>query len=132
MSWQAYIDDHLLATLPGGGQLTHAAILGQDGGLWASSPDFPEVSEDEVTAIMKGFDDAAALAATGLRIGGEKYMVVAGEPGEAIRGKKGPGGVTIKKTATALVFGIYDEGVTGSECNVVVENLGDYLKDQGI
>lgn len=40
--------------------------------------------------------------------------------------------MTIKKTETALVFGIYGEGVTGSECNVVVENLGDYLKDQGI
>lgn len=80
-----------MAELPGGGQLTHAAILGQDGGVWASSPDFPEPSEEEVAAIMKGFDDAAALAATGLRIGGEKYMVVAGEPGEAIRGKKGPG-----------------------------------------
>lgn len=88
---QEYIDDHLMAELPGGGQLTHAAILGHDGGVWASSPDFPEVSEEEVENIMKGFDDAGALAVNGLRIGGEKYMVVAGEPGEAIRGKKGAG-----------------------------------------
>lgn len=44
----------------------------------------------------------------------------------------GAGGVTIKKTVTALVFGIYGEGVTPPECNVVVENLGDYLKEQGI
>ena len=28
---------------------------------------------------------------SGLRIGGEKYMMVAGEPGEVLRGKKGPG-----------------------------------------
>lgn len=179
--------------------------------MWASSPDFPDITEAEVDAIVAGFDDSSALAVNGLRIGGEKYMVVAGEPGEAIRGKKGSGklpeayflgvgdcivgmlmllkfttmpsrclkrrlvcglyeglgvimafsmvhfvgvplqmptssppppspespppssgGVTIKKTTTALVFGIYGEGVTGSECNVVVENLGDYLKDQGI
>lgn len=33
------------------------------------------------------------------------------------------GGVTIKKTASALVVGIYGEGVTPDECNVVVENL---------
>ncbi|KAL6770886.1 PRO1 [Auxenochlorella protothecoides x Auxenochlorella symbiontica] len=132
MSWQAYIDDHLLAELPGGGVLAHAAILGHDGGVWASSPDFPDITEAEVDAIVAGFDDSSALAVNGLHIGGEKYMVVAGEPGEAIRGKKGSGGVTIKKTTTALVFGIYGEGVTGSECNVVVENLGDYLKDQGI
>ena len=42
------------------------------------------------------------------------------------------GGVTIKATNGALVIGIYAEGVTPGECNVVVEQLGDYLKDQGI
>lgn len=88
---QAYIDDHLLAELPGGGVLAHAAILGHDGGVWASSPEFPDITEAEVEAIVAGFDDSSALAVNGLRIGGEKYMVVAGEPGEAIRGKKGAG-----------------------------------------
>lgn len=33
------------------------------------------------------------------------------------------GGVTIKKTASALVVGIYAEGVSPGDCNVVVENL---------
>ncbi|KAF3531317.1 hypothetical protein DY000_02037099 [Brassica cretica] len=39
----------------------------------------------------------------------------------------GPGGVTIKKTNQAFVFGIYDEPMTGGQCNLVVERLGDYL-----
>lgn len=43
---------------------------------------------------------------------------------------KGSGGVTIKKTNCALVFGIYDEPVTPGECNMIVERLGDYLIDQ--
>lgn len=132
MSWQAYIDQHLMNALPGGGQLAHAAILGHDGGVWASSTTFPSVSDDEIAAVMSGFTDSSKLATSGLYVGGEKYMVVAGEPGEVIRGKKGPNGVTIKKTNTALVVGVYGEGVTPGECNVVVENLGDYLKDQGI
>jgi hypothetical protein len=34
---------------------------------------------------------ALLLLQNGIRIGGEKYMMVAGEPGEVIRGKKGPG-----------------------------------------
>lgn len=126
------MDDHLLAELPGGGHLTHAAILGQDGGVWASSENFPDVSDAEVEAIVKGFDDPSGLAAGGIRVGGEKYMMIAGEPGEAIRGKKGAGGLCAKRTATAVVLGIYEEGVTPAECNVVVENLGDYLKEQGI
>ena len=48
MSWQSYVDDHLLCALPKGGQLSAAAILGQDGGVWAQSAEFPTVTADEV------------------------------------------------------------------------------------
>ncbi|KAF2612131.1 hypothetical protein F2Q70_00007922 [Brassica cretica] len=48
------------------------------------------------------------------------------------RGKKGAGGVTIKKTTQALVFGIYEEPVTPGQCNMVVERLGDYLIESGL
>lgn len=44
---------------------------------------------------------------------------------------QGTGGVTIKKTNLALIIGIYDEPMTGGQCNMVVERLGDYLYDQG-
>ncbi|KAL4301385.1 hypothetical protein AHAS_Ahas17G0295600 [Arachis hypogaea] len=56
-------------------------------------------------------------------------MVIQGEPGAVIRGKKGPGGVTIKKTNQALIIGIYDEPMTPGQCNMIVERLGDYLID---
>ena len=105
--------------LAGGGQLLHAAIIGHDGGVWAQSADFPEVTDAEVAAIMAGFDDASAMGQSGLHIGGEKYMVIAGEPGKVIRGKKGAGGCTLYKTGGAIVVGIYGEGVTPGECNVV-------------
>lgn len=107
--------------LSGGGQLLHAAIVGHDGGIWAQSADFPAVSDEEVAAIIKGFDDAAAIGQSGLHLGGDKYMVLAGEPGKVIRGKKGPGGCTLYKTVSAIVVGIYGEGVTPGECNVVSE-----------
>lgn len=45
---------------------------------------------------------------------------------------QGSGGITIKKTSQALVFGIYEEPVTPGQCNMVVERLGDYLVDQGL
>ena len=48
-----------------------------------------------------------------------------------LQNMQGPGGVTIKKTQLAMVFGIYDEPVTPGECNTIVEKLGDYLLDQG-
>ena len=51
MSWQEYVDDHLMCELPNGGSLKSAAIVGSDGGVWAQSPDFPTLSNDEVRAL---------------------------------------------------------------------------------
>lgn len=42
------------------------------------------------------------------------------------------GGVTVKKTTSAMVIGIYSEGVRPADCTLIVENLGDYLIGQGI
>ncbi|KAG7579772.1 Profilin superfamily [Arabidopsis thaliana x Arabidopsis arenosa] len=126
MSWQSYVDEHLLCDVEGH-KLTAAAILGQDGSVWAQSDKFPQLKPQEIDGIKKDFEEAGFLAPTGLFLGGEKYMVIQGEQGAVIRGKKGPGGVTIKKTNQALVFGIYDEPMTGGQCNLVVERLGDYL-----
>ena len=44
MSWQTYVDDHLMVPL-GVGQkpLIGAAILGHDGSIWAQSASFPQV-----------------------------------------------------------------------------------------
>ncbi|CAI9093590.1 OLC1v1029132C1 [Oldenlandia corymbosa var. corymbosa] len=130
MSWQVYVDDHLMCEIEGN-FLTSAGILGQDGSVWAQSPAFPQVKPEEVNGIMKDFEEPGTLAPTGLYVGGTKYMVIQGEPGTVIRGKKGPGGITIKKTGMALIIGIYAEPMTPGQCNMIVERLGDYLVDQG-
>ncbi|MQM11147.1 hypothetical protein Taro_044051 [Colocasia esculenta] len=154
MSWQTYVDDHLMCDVGDGHTLTAAAIVGHDGSVWAQSKSFPQVSTalpsssplllllpppfrpalkpEEVSGIMNDFNEPGFLAPTGLFLGATKYMVIQGEPGAVIRGKKGSGGVTIKKTGQALVFGIYNEPVTAGQCNMVVERLGDYLVEQGL
>ncbi|KAG2410955.1 Profilin-1 protein [Vigna angularis] len=150
MSWQAYVDDHLLCEIEGN-HLTHAAIIGQDGSVWAKSGSFPQFKSEEIVGIMNDLNEPGTLAPTGLYIGGTKYMVIQGEPGSVIRGKKcgyclhplnsqyrvavlssvmGPGGATVKKTGLALVIGIYDEPMTPGQCNMIVERLGDYLIEQ--
>ncbi|KAK3016459.1 hypothetical protein RJ639_007708, partial [Escallonia herrerae] len=123
MSWQAYVDEHLMCDIDGQGQhLTAAAIIGEDGSVWAQSASFPQLKPEEITGIITDFAEPGHLAPTGLHIGGVKYMVIQGEPGAVIRGKKGSGGITVKKTGQALVFGIYEEPVTASQCNMVVES----------
>lgn len=42
MSWQAYVDDHLLCEIEGN-HLSAAAIIGHDGSVWAQSENFPQV-----------------------------------------------------------------------------------------
>ncbi|KAH7657615.1 Profilin protein [Dioscorea alata] len=130
MSWQTYVDDHLMCEIDGQ-HLTSAAIFGNDGSLWAQSESFPQVKPEEINAIMNDFAEPGSLAPTGLFLGGTKYMVIQGEPGAVIRGKKGSGGVTVKKTNLALIIGVYDEPMAPGQCNMVVERLGDYLYDQG-
>ncbi|XP_009628677.1 profilin-1-like [Nicotiana tabacum] len=130
MSWQTYVDEHLLCDIEGN-HLTAAAIVGHDGAVWAQSSNFPQFKPEEIKAIMNDFEEPGTLAPTGLHLGGTKYMVLQGEAGVVIRGKKGPGGITIKKTNMAILIGIYDEPMTPGQCNLVVERLGDYLLEQG-
>ncbi|XP_021739099.1 profilin-like [Chenopodium quinoa] len=133
MSWQTYVDDHLMCEIEGtNNHLSAAAILGLDGSVWAQSANFPQFKPDEIAAISKDFDEPGTLAPTGLYLGGTKYMVIQGEPGAVIRGKKGAGGICVKKTGMAFVIGIYDEPVTPGQCNMIVERLGDYLIEQGL
>ncbi|CAL5334191.1 unnamed protein product [Camellia sinensis] len=77
MSWQTYVDDHLMFDIEGN-HLTSTAILGHDGSF----------KPEEITGIMKDLDEPGFLAPIGLYLGGTKYMVIQGEPGAVIRGKK--------------------------------------------
>ena len=134
MSWDSYITDHLMVELPNtdGKKLSHAAIIGKDGLVWAKDDAFPDVTEEQVAALVAGFDNGDALGQNGIKLGSEKFLVTQGDPGQAIRGRSGNQGVCIKQTNTALVVGIYGEGVQAGDCNVLVEGLGDYLKDTGV
>ncbi|KAH9801082.1 profilin-5 [Citrus sinensis] len=89
MSWQTYVDDHLMCDIDGQGQhLSASAIVGHDGSVWAQSANFPKFKPEEIAGIMKDFDQPGHLAPTGLHLGGTKYMVIQGEAGAVIRGKK--------------------------------------------
>ena len=47
-----------------------------------------QFTPEEITGIMNDFAEPGSLAPTGLFLGGVKYMVIQGEPGAVIRGKK--------------------------------------------
>lgn len=64
-SWQQYVDSCLLET----NKLSQAAILGHDGAIWASSPNF-ELSSEEISSLIEAFRDASKARERGLYIAG--------------------------------------------------------------
>ena len=67
MSWQAYVDDQLLATK----QVQEAVILGHDGNVWATSADFAATPE-EMKKIADNFSSMETMAQTGITVAGTK------------------------------------------------------------
>ena len=72
MMWQTYIDDHLMCKIEGN-RLSAAAIIGQNGSVWAQSVTFPQLKPEEITRILNDFDKPGTLAPTGLYIGGPMH-----------------------------------------------------------
>ena len=128
MSWQAYVDDNLLAS----GSVTAAGIYDLQGNPWAYSAGFA-AQIAEVAAISGHLHaDASGLAATGLVIAGVKYMFVRGETGEMVVGKKGNEGVVVYKCNTCLVVAYHNDKIQPGACNMTVGKLVDFLKENGI
>ncbi|KAG5651049.1 hypothetical protein H0H81_010064 [Sphagnurus paluster] len=71
MTWQAYVDDHLL----GSGKVTKAAIIGLQGGVWACSRGYT-LSTEEQAALVAGFKSPDRVQANGVRLAGQKFFTV--------------------------------------------------------
>jgi len=125
MSWQDYVDNQLLAT----GKISHAAIYGHNGSLWATSPGF-SLSPEEVASLVEAFGNADKIQANGIFCNGHKYFALSHDDTN-IHGKKGQEGVIAVKTGQALIVGLYAEGTAPGAANKIVASLGDYLSNLG-
>jgi len=127
MSWQSYVDDHLIAS----GSVTQAAIVGVGGETWATSAGF-SVSADEAKALGAGFADNGGLQAGGIVIGGQKYMFIRCVDGKEIIGKKGSAGMCAFKGNTFIMISVHDENIAPGACSTATGKLADYLIEQGM
>ncbi|GKV27200.1 hypothetical protein SLEP1_g36398 [Rubroshorea leprosula] len=64
MSWQTYVDDHLMGDIEGH-RLAAAAILGHDDSVWAQSSAFPQLSR--IPPCIPSTAKASSLAYTDLK-----------------------------------------------------------------
>jgi len=125
MSWQAYVDDQLLATK----MVSQAVICGHDGNAWATSAGF-SASPDELKNIANTFGKMDVLPMTGVKIGGEKYMFLSGDD-KVLRCKKGTSGIHVMKTVQAYIIAVYHDPIVAPQCAQVTEKLGEYLISVG-
>ena len=124
-AWQEYVDNQLVAT----GEITHGAIVGLNGALWAASPGFT-LGNGEADALIAAFNDSTNIRANGFQLKGIKYVTLKAE-GRSIYGKHGTTGCATARTGQAVIIGLYDEAQKAGNAANAVEKLADYLIQQG-
>ncbi|KAG8722057.1 profilin, required for normal timing of actin polymerization in response to thermal stress [Ceratobasidium sp. 394] len=125
MSWQGYVDTNLLGT----GKVSKAAILGQQGGVWATSSGFT-LSPEEQQRVMELFADRDNALANGVTLGGTKYFALQANE-RSFYGKKQADGCVIVKTKQAILVALYTAPLQAAETTPVTEGLADYLISVG-
>ncbi|KAF8388884.1 hypothetical protein HHK36_025565 [Tetracentron sinense] len=93
MSWQTYVDDHLMCDIEGN-HLTAAAIIGHDGSVWAQSVTFPQVSSS--------LEDVFSLLC--LKIFGEHIITAVNPKNSSTLGLVKDLEAAIKASMTKIVF----------------------------
>jgi len=121
MSWQAYVDDQLIATQ----MVKDAVICGHDGAIWAKSKDF-EPTPAELKTLSTNIGSTDVMAANGVTIAGVRYMFLSGTD-RIVRAKKGEAGLHVMKTGMAVILCRYEKPTVPEQCATVTEKLGDYL-----
>ncbi|KAB8224897.1 profilin [Aspergillus novoparasiticus] len=122
MSWQGYVDDNLL----GSGKISRAAILGQQGGFWASSQGYYP-SPEEQHAVIDAYNNLEHIISSGLKLAGEKFFCLSANPRSIYLKSQTGGGAIVVKTKQAIIVAEYAAPVHSMEAISLVEGLADYL-----
>ncbi|BGP57670.1 profilin, required for normal timing of actin polymerization in response to thermal stress [Rhodotorula sphaerocarpa] len=131
MSWQAYVDTNLVGT----GKISRAAILGQQGGVWASSAGYT-LSTEEQANLCKIHNDPAAAQANGIHAAGQKFLCIRADdrsvygkkqartslpPLEEIAGALTADGIIVVKTKQAILVAEYGHPTQPGEATKITE-----------
>lgn len=114
---------------PDGTKFSSAAILTHDGGVRAQTANFPEISDDEWSKVMRGLDEANKVC-TGISLGGIRSILTPSQPGSLYcRTMQRDGGVVITKTWESVIVGIFADPISLSQAQVRVDDYGRSLDE---
>jgi profilin len=122
--WVNYIDN-----LTNTGQVAQAAIGGLDGKILANTPEF-NVSDDEISAVLEGFENPEKLLMSGIIINRVKYLYQQSDNSQ-IQGKRGSTGIFVAKSSKHVIISTYISGMLPDNTRFQVERIRDYLLTAG-
>ena len=127
MSWMQYIDSFLIGDKKG----TAGALTGHDGTVWAASPSLP-VQPQEAKRISDAMANPSImndLQMNGFMLAGKKFRFQRFDGESNLQGKLDKSGVSIYKTAMALVIGFYESPISPEESNEASYKCYKFLLD---
>jgi len=122
-TWQDILDVGLLRP----GKITQAAIVGQDGEVWAESAGC-NMTEQERGAIVQGF---GTYPVREIFVGGRQYTTTMGCLDMILAKRKDGGGCVVKKTGQSVIIAEYISTADVMVALALVERLADYLISRG-
>lgn len=132
MAWNGYIDSVMAGCNAG---CDKVALIGlQGGGIWTNGDHASHwaISAQEATLIASNLatDNYTSFQASGIMIGGTKYMFLRKDEDEGLvlGKKKEDGAVTVQKSGTAVIIAHCKEGSPHADVNKGVQLIIDYLK----
>ena len=122
--FQPYVDDSLI----GSGHMHSATIVNRSNGeYWAYNGEYVPQPE-EISHIINVLKDPAKAQAEGIKIAGQKHFVIRATE-DLLYTKVGAMGACIATSNQAIIIGVYGEETNPANCNMVVENIAKYLRD---
>lgn len=121
MSWQDHID-----SLMRDGKVSRAAIIGQQGGIWASSKGY-NLSPEDQGVVTGAFINPGEIQAHGALIAKKKYRCIRADD-EFVHLVEHTNGCLFVKTKQAIIVAEYLDPIRVQECSPVVQRVADYLK----
>ncbi|KAK8883008.1 profilin, required for normal timing of actin polymerization in response to thermal stress [Tritrichomonas musculus] len=109
------------------GQMTGGAIIGFDGGIWASTPGFYG-NPMEFYLIAAAFQPQSDAKYKGLQFQGDLYVITS-LTDDIIVAQKSSSSLIIAKCINCLVLGYHDEQMPYNECYQAVTELAQILRN---
>lgn len=111
------------------GKVTGGAVIGWDGGIWATTPGFYG-NPSEFATIASAFSPNSEAAYKGIYFQGELYVITS-ITDDTIVAQKSSHSIVASRCRKCIVVGFHDDQMSFEKCFNAVCELAQSLRDSG-